>query len=379
MKKILIVNNNMDSGGIQKSLINLLKAAADEYEITLMLFSKTGALLPQVPPAVRVTTPGRRYRMLGLDRTALRAYPALYLVKGVLTIAAKLLGRHTAMRLLGSFQRPITGYDAAVSFSHLTGSKQFLNGCGDFVLDQVDARRKLCWLHCDYGGSGYQSEENNRLYCAFDRIVCVSESVRERFVSLNPAAAGKTTVLRNFPDRDILSRSRENPVLYDSERIHLLSVARLSPEKGLNRAAEALAACGRTDLCWHIVGDGPERERLQAQCAMMGIADRVEFCGEQENPYRYMAGADYLLAPSVHEAAPIVFDEAHALGLPIIATETLSARELLRDSDRICSNSADGLTRTLMTLGRPARQAAITPANDSGRAKLAALLNEETT
>lgn len=377
-KKILIVNNNLDAGGIQKSLINLLKASADDYEITLMLFSKSGVLLSEVPDHVRVITPRAAYRMLGLNRTELSAYPRLYLAKIVLVVIARLFGRRTAMRLLGLFQAPMKGYDAVISFSHLTGAKQFQNGCGDFVLDRVNAAKKLCWLHCDYGDSGFQSEKNDHQYCEFDRIVCVSESVRNRFAAVNPAAAKKTAVLRNFSDPDVIAMSRSNPVSYDPNRIHLLSVARLSPEKGLDRAAQALAACERSDLFWHIVGDGPERERLQAKCVSLGIDDRVEFCGEQINPYRFMAGVDYLLVPSVHEAAPLVFDEAHSLGVPIAATETLSAREMLFERDQICANSTEGLTQMLMLLRRPVRGVARIPNNDSGRAKLAALLNEET-
>ena len=42
MKKILIVNNNLDMGGIQKSLVNLVKEVYKEYDITLLLFSKSG-------------------------------------------------------------------------------------------------------------------------------------------------------------------------------------------------------------------------------------------------------------------------------------------------------------------------------------------------
>ena len=42
MKKILIVNNNLDMGGIQKSLVNLVKEVYEEYDITLLLFRKSG-------------------------------------------------------------------------------------------------------------------------------------------------------------------------------------------------------------------------------------------------------------------------------------------------------------------------------------------------
>ena len=57
MKKILIVNNNLDMGGIQKSLVNLVKEVYEEYDITLMLFSKSGSLLRELPESVKIITP----------------------------------------------------------------------------------------------------------------------------------------------------------------------------------------------------------------------------------------------------------------------------------------------------------------------------------
>ncbi|MBO5973440.1 MAG: glycosyltransferase family 4 protein, partial [Clostridia bacterium] len=51
--------------------------------------------------------------------------------------------------------------------------------------------------------------------------------------------------------------------------------------------------------------------------------------------------ADYLLVPSLHEAAPLVFDEAHSLGLPVISSDTLSAREMLTGEDIIYSGNTE--------------------------------------
>ena len=57
MKKLLIVNNNLHIGGVQKALLNLLDEIAGDYEITLLLFSDCGALRGRVPDGVRVITP----------------------------------------------------------------------------------------------------------------------------------------------------------------------------------------------------------------------------------------------------------------------------------------------------------------------------------
>lgn len=353
MKKILIVNNNLDSGGIQKALVNLLQATAERYEITLLLFSKSGAMLAEVPPQVRVITPGELYKMLGLSRAALRQYPHLYLLKAVLKVAAKLLGKRQAMRICGLLQKPLSGYDVIISYSHMTAYDNFDNGCAEFVLDRVEGGQKMCFIHCDYGASGFASAVNNEAYREFDRIVCVSESVRRRFLEQIPDLAAKTVALRNFHDLTISNKAKAFMVEMEPEKIHLVMVARLSPEKGIGRAMEALAACGRKDLTLHIVGDGPERAVLEAKREGLGLTDRVHFYGEQKNPYPYMAAADYLLMASLHEAAPMVFDEAHELGLPILSVELLSTGEMLEDGDIQCENTVEGLTDTLKRIRRP--------------------------
>ena len=106
------------------------------------------------------------------------------------------------------------------------------------------------------------------------------------------------------------------------------------------------------------MGGGPEKSRLEAKVKALGMENRVVFESEQLNPYRYMAGADYLLVPSLHEAAPLVFDEAHSLGLPVISSETLSAREMLTDGDIIYGGNTElkDVLRDLQKCGRRQRK-----------------------
>ena len=54
MKKLLIVNNNMKIGGVQKSLYNLLWSVSDQYEITLFLFAPVGEYMSDLPEQVQV-------------------------------------------------------------------------------------------------------------------------------------------------------------------------------------------------------------------------------------------------------------------------------------------------------------------------------------
>ncbi|MBO5908439.1 MAG: hypothetical protein J6Q67_01440, partial [Clostridia bacterium] len=170
MKKILIVNNNLDTGGIQRSLINFLKAVHTQYDITLLLFSKSGTLLGDVPNNVKIITPSYRYRMLGLSKNELKAYPWLFLFKGFLMSYTKLFSRRSAMKVLGLFQKKLCGFDTVISYTHLSDHKYFWNGSGDFVLDKVVSPNKICIIHCDYPNSGCMTDRNNREYEEFDKI-----------------------------------------------------------------------------------------------------------------------------------------------------------------------------------------------------------------
>ena len=357
MKKLLIVNNNLDMGGIQKSLISFLNAACKHYDITLLLFSKSGPLLNDVPKEVKVISPSGVYRMLGLTKQELTGFPILFVIKSFLIMFAKVFSRRSAMRLLGLFQRKITGYDTVISYTHLSHHNYFWNGSGDFVLDKTICDNKICLIHCDYLNSGCLSEKNNKEYAQFDKIACCSESVRSRFIegaNINP---DKVYTLRNFYDLDIAKLSNDNPYIYDSNFINIVTVARLSAEKGIGRAIDALFNTKRTDIRYYVVGNGPQKNMLSDKIKGYGMEKQVFLLGEHHNPYRYLRNADYLLLPSFHEAAPIVFDEANILGLNVITTNTTSASEMLKSGgDIVCDNSEEGIANALLALKKTAMQ-----------------------
>lgn len=338
MQRVLIVNNNLDMGGIQKSLVNLLKGLNDDNEYTLLLFSKTGALLKDIPNDIKVITPNTIYQLLGLSREQLKKKPIYYFIKVLLVYICKIVGKRNAIRLMGLFQKKIKGYDTVISYSHLTSASSFSNGCAEFVLDKTEAKNKICFLHCDYEHSGTCSDTNSKTYAEFDKIACCSESVKERFLRCSLVSPDKVFVQRNFFDKDIRILASQNPFDFDGKYINLLIVARLSFEKGIDTAISALAESKREDIMIHIVGNGPEKENLWKSVCDRKLEEKVIFYGEQNNPYRFMRGADYLIVPSRHEAAPIVYDEAKVLGLPVISTVTTSSYEMLDDSSLISND-----------------------------------------
>lgn len=376
MKKILIVNNNLDMGGIQKSLVNLVKEMHKDHDITLMLFSKSGALLREIPKTVKIITPLSVYRILGLERKDLKKYPLLFLLKAVLLVYSKIFSRRNAMKLLGLLQKKLSGYDAVISYSHLPHPNYFGNGCADFVLDKTVCKNKVCFVHCDYLNFGGQAEANNRSYQEFDKIACCSDSVRDRFLLGSKLPDSKVHTVRNFYDLWLASYQTEGTGIFDESFINLVLIARLSNEKGIPRAIEALVESGREDICYYIIGDGPQKEELAHLISKYQLDSRVKLLGEQSDPYQYLIQADWLLVPSFHEAAPMVFDEAKLMGIKVITTNTTSAEEMIGSEHGIvCENSTDGIASILKSLDKSTRSIMGGFDNEKQRKQFDALLD----
>lgn len=120
----------------------------------------------------------------------------------------------------------------------------------------------------------------------------------------------------------------------------LLAVGRLVEKKGFAVLLGALTAV-REPWRLHIVGDGPQRERLAAQARGLGLSDRVTFLGTVTHdalPAEY-GRADAVIVPSVldstgdRDGLPNVVLEAMASGLAIVATDMGAIASAIRDDE----------------------------------------------
>ena len=120
------------------------------------------------------------------------------------------------------------------------------------------------------------------------------------------------------------------------DKFRILCVGNLTKIKGqvyLRRAAGELAGEGRS-FCLTLIGDGPERENLQALCGELGIEGMVIFLGVQ--PYEavacWMRESDLFLLPSFFEAFGCVYLEAMSSGVLACGCQGTGAEEILRDN-----------------------------------------------
>jgi len=351
MKKILFVNNNMKVGGVQKSLYNLLWALQGKYDITLLLFSKTGAYVDQLPPAVKVITCDSWFRLLGISQGECKGFDKL--MRGGLVLLCRLFGRKTAMRLVLASQKMLPDtYDCAISFLQNGNVRNFYGGVQEFVLKKVRAGKKVAFLHCDYENCGANHPANNGLLQAFDVVAACSDGCRRAVERVLPNIPCRCVTVRNCHRlEEIANLAETDPVVYQEDRIHVVMVSRLSHEKGIHRALEAMAYAATKDRLMelHIVGGGPMEEKLRQRAGELGVEEHVHFYGEQPNPYRYMKNADLFLLTSFHEAAPMVIEEAGCLGIPVLTVRTTSSEEMVtaQNAGWVCENDQQALNEAL--------------------------------
>jgi glycosyltransferase involved in cell wall biosynthesis len=116
-----------------------------------------------------------------------------------------------------------------------------------------------------------------------------------------------------------------------STRHKVVTVSRLVPWKRVGHIITAITQLEQVGLI--IVGDGPERQRLEDQVRASGVAERVYFAGSRSKTetLSFMAACDLFVLNSTYEGFPHVVLEAMNLGLPVVATAVGGTPEVVQD------------------------------------------------
>ncbi|MES2334376.1 MAG: glycosyltransferase family 4 protein [Pseudomonadota bacterium] len=112
-------------------------------------------------------------------------------------------------------------------------------------------------------------------------------------------------------------------------------VGRLDPVKGALLLIEAMAAVLKThpDATLTLAGDGPARAPAEARAKALGLANAVRFAGFLTQPQvaELLANSDMLVLTSFAEGLPVVYMEALASGIPVVASRVAGVQELVED------------------------------------------------
>ena len=105
----------------------------------------------------------------------------------------------------------------------------------------------------------------------------------------------------------------------------IITIGRLSPEKGHIYLIEAFSTLSKhTDWTLHIIGDGPERERLEDAVDNLEIRNRVIFHGHRKDIAAFLSTADIFVLPSLYEGFPNALIEAMSVPLACVSSNCIA-------------------------------------------------------
>jgi len=184
--------------------------------------------------------------------------------------------------------------------------------------------------------SAIRKEYRRRLYrfvfSPYDRILNLTFDERQTLERMCPDMKSKFAVVANpYVSPEMLAGGHSQP----SGRPRILTAARMMPQKRLDVLLKAFARMERRDCRLIILGEGPERPRLEALAAALGIEDRIDLPGFADSIIPWLSRASLFALSSDYEGLPAAIFEAFACKVPVVMTDCFEgARSLLANAPR---------------------------------------------
>jgi glycosyltransferase involved in cell wall biosynthesis len=186
----------------------------------------------------------------------------------------------------------------------------------------------------DAGPSPKRRTANRVLAHAPQRVVTVSSELKDHLVA-EGFPTGKVSVIYNgidvgvLPDAAARTRARAHLGIDDSTVV-VGTVARLDPVKDLQTLARAIATpASQRPMVLLVIGDGPERPRIEAAARDAGLGSSIRFLGHRDDARELLAGCDLYANSSISEGISLTILEAMAAGLPVVATRVGGTPEIV--------------------------------------------------
>lgn len=346
-KKALFVINTMGRAGAEKCLLSMFEYMKDEgYEISLFSVINMGELFLNVPPHVKILNENPSTESV-VDKKAQRKLMKTILKDGFhkgyffgyFGYFFKMLKHQLKIKKfdfkklfwkLLSDHAPVFHEEYDLAVAYIQGAATY------YVMDRVNAKKKVAFLHNEYEESGYCPALDYPYYEKVDWIYCVSQSIVDHFVETFPVCKGKTEVFYNILNQEEIKKKAletgDKPLFDRQENeLILLTAARLSYVKAYDLAVPALAKVLEQgySVKWYVLGDGVERENIEKLIEKYHLQDKFILLGVTDNPYPYIAQCDIYIQATRYEGCCTSISEAVILETPVIASDCDGNKEQL--------------------------------------------------
>ena len=354
--KILFIMSSLRNGGAERSLVNLLQLFDyQKYEVDLLLFQEEGIFLEQLPNEVHILHDCDILHLLyakGNNRIKGIKHPLLTFDHywGTFWARKKTESMYASRQYRWEhyYKDRIPSiktkkYDVAISYLH--GEQLY------YLVDKVDAKRKIAWIHTDYSKLNALEEHDLKYMRQVDSVVSISNICVETLCKTFPSIKEKFCMLPNLTSSSSIKylAEKEYPKEYGGDEFKIVSVGRLIHLKAVD-AASILKENG-LKFSWFILGDGELKTELNMQIKNKNVDDCVFLLGATDNPYKYMDGADILVQTSRYEGKSVVLDEAKILGKPIVVTNYDTVKDQVNDNEGVIVNmSSEAIAAGIMKI-----------------------------
>ena len=339
MNKIIFGITGLTIGGAERVLVDLVNKLSYDYDITIFTLYAKGELEKELNENVKLKS----------------LYNKPY--KELSKLGQKLFAPLKVLLLKKSIYKKNIKNDYDVEIAFLEGPITRLFSVKN------EKVRKIAWIHNDISlvfGQGVKSKIKKHLdekvYDKYNDLVFVSKDNLDKFnktyTNLKIGEEHKK-VIYNYIDKErIIKKSNENiDVAFDKNSINFVTVARLVYQKGIDRLIKVHQKLieGGYKHDFYIIGDGPEKEKLEKLIKENNVEETFHLLGQKENPYPYVRQSDYFCLLSRFEGYGMVLEEAKILEKNIIITDT-AAREAVEgySNKYVLENTEEGIYNGLL-------------------------------
>lgn len=329
-KRLLFFINTLSCGGAEKVLVDLVNTLKNQYDVTVV--SVLGGTYEN-----SLSDDVKYRKIVNCKNAFLQKFFSKIIFKTPYCIV-------NAFFLRGKFDIEVA----------------YLGGFSTKVIAHRRSKaKKIAFVHTDVSKSGkYDNlygtrEEALKEYNKFYTVCFVSEVAKSGFEN-KYGSLKNTYVIHNVVDVDAikLQAEKENNYDYKTQGLKMISVGRLSYEKGYDRLIKILKKLeNEFDFELWILGEGAERQKLEALIEE-GQVKSVKLLGYQQNPYSFVKKADLYICSSLFEGYSTSVTEAIVLGVPVLTTDCAGMNEILKNGiyGIITENSEEGLKNGLLNV-----------------------------
>lgn len=309
-KKLLFAAHDMNLGGIETSLVNLLNYLAKKnYEITLVLENKEGIFLDTLDKKIEI----------------IEYQPC----KDENFLKRKCKNMVKRVRFMVKYKNR---FDFSASFATYSLMSSFVA--------RVASKNNALWGHADYLALYKGDEEKVKKffkdvkYNQFRKIVFVSKVACHSFLQIYPQMKKRVIYCNNIINQEKIKQlALENAQIKETKKQYtFVNIGRHDEQqKKLTRLIEAAKRLKEEELKFRIllVGEGTDSNQYKELVDKNQLEDNIVFVGQKKNPYPYIRISDCTILTSDYEGYPVVFTESMILNKPIITTDVSDAREII--------------------------------------------------